>query len=206
MDGAGYFGIHHVKTVNLQIMSLGASPSWLVFILLSLNNLVVAQECIQWRPFSQATEESRLLRKKLMVEVSIRSCAWCKVMDKTTLSDPEVVQFINDHYVASRLNAEETEPLEFKGRTYRFRESGARAHHELAVEFMRGRLSFPTIVFLDENQNVIQPIPGYQDPAAFLMVLKYFGENHYQRIPWEKYSQQLGPNGSLTKPVRQGVR
>ena len=187
-------------------MSLKVTQFALCLSLFFLNTALSAQECIQWRSFSQAKEEAQLQHKKMMVEVLIRSCSWCKVMDKTTLSDPEVVQYVNSHYVAARLDAEETSSLEYKGRTYRFREAGQRAHHELAVEFMRGRLSFPTIVFFDENQNVIQPIPGYQEPAPFLMVLRYFGENHYQRIPWDRYSQQSEPNGSLGRPVHKGGR
>lgn len=183
-----------------------ATPFVFGLLLVTLNMSLNGQECIQWRSFSQATEEAQHNRKKLLVEVSIRTCAWCKVMDKTTLSDPDVVEYVNDHYIATRLNAEETEPLVFKGRTYRLRDAGQRAHHELAVEIMRGRLSFPTIVFLDENQNVIQPIPGYQEPAAFLMVLRYFGENHYQRIPWDRYSQEYGSGSLLGRPVRQGLR
>lgn len=174
--------------------------------LILIHVTIFSQECIQWRTFAQAAEEVQSQGKKMMVEVSIRSCGWCKVMEKTTLSDPEVVQYVNHYYIPVKLNAEETEPLEFKGRTYRIREQGQRSYHELAIEIMRGRLSFPTIVFLDEQQNVIQPIPGFHEAEPFLMVLRYFGENHYQRIPWDKYNQTFNQGKRLGQPVRRNSR
>ena len=39
--------------------------------------------------------------------------------------------------------------------------------HELAVEFLGGRMSYPTIVYLDENFNLLSAVPGYMNPLYF---------------------------------------
>jgi thioredoxin-related protein len=48
-------------------------------------------------------------------------------------------------------------------------------------------LSYPTIVFLDETLNVIQPIPGFKDPTSLDKILRYFAEDFYKTTPWKKY-------------------
>jgi thioredoxin-related protein len=52
---------------------------------------------------------------------------------------------------------------------------------------MQGKMSYPTIVYLDEKFNMIQPIPGYQDAKAFHQVITFLGDNHYKKIDFEKY-------------------
>ena len=71
--------------------------------------------------------------------------------------------------------------------------TGQSGYHELAAEITFGKLSYPTIVFLDEKLNVIQPIPGYKDPTSLDKILKYFAEDYYKTTPWKKYEQMCVP-------------
>jgi len=162
---------------------------------------LLSQDKIQWISFQEAIQRAPVERKKIMVDVYTKWCGWCKVMDQKTFSDPEVARYVNAHYLAVKFDAEEEGTITFKGKQYNLVKQGKRSYHELAAEIMRGRLSYPTIVFLDAAMNVIQPIPGYQDSDQYLMVLRYFGENHYQRTPWDRYTQQYQEN--LAKPARQ---
>jgi thioredoxin-related protein len=162
---------------------------------------VMAQDKVQWITFQEAIQRAPLEKKKIMVDVHTKWCGWCKVMDQKTFSNPEVARYINSNYLAVKFDAEEEGAITFKGKQYNLVKQGKRSYHELAAEIMRGRLSYPTIVFLDAGMNVIQPIPGYQDAEQYLMVLRYFGENHYQRTPWDRYSQQYKEN--LAQPARQ---
>jgi len=52
---------------------------------------------------------------------------------------------------------------------------------------MRGKLSYPTVVFIDENLGVIQPISGFQDKVQFEMIMTYFAEDYYTSVPWTKF-------------------
>ena len=53
---------------------------------------------------------------------------------------------------------------------------------------LQGRLSYPTVVFLDEQLNMLSPVPGYQKPEPFLNIARYFGENIYKDTDWNTYS------------------
>jgi thioredoxin-related protein len=50
------------------------------------------------------------------------------------------------------------------------------------VQLLQGKMSFPTIVYLDEKFNMIQPVPGYQDAKQFHQIITYFGDDHYKKV------------------------
>lgn len=176
----------------------------LAFILIGLTGFCAFSQNVAWVSLQEAQQRAGAEQKKVMIDIYTNYCAWCKVMDQRTFSDPEVVQYLNDYFLAVRFNAEEEQALVFKGKSYNRVRNGRKIYHELALEFMRGRLSYPTIVFLDEQLNLIQPIPGYQDASQYIKVLRYFGENYHLRMPWDKYEQQLNQNKAV--PVHQNRR
>ena len=45
--------------------------------------------------------------------------------------------------------------------------------------------------------NVIQPIPGYKDPASLDKIMKYFAEDYYKTIPWKKYEEMYIAKGGV---------
>ena len=51
-------------------------------------------------PFSKAQEEN----KPVLLSISAVWCYWCHVMDESTYSDPEVQEFLNEHFVAIRVD------------------------------------------------------------------------------------------------------
>ena len=88
------------------------------------------------------------------------------------------------------MDGEGKEPIEFKGKTYNFVPSGRKGYHEFAAALMQGRMSYPTTIFLDEQMNMLSPVPGYQKPKPFLNIAKYFGDDIYKKKDWKAYSGQ----------------
>jgi len=95
---------------------------------------------------------------------------------------------------AVKFDAEYKNDITFNGIEYKFVNSGKRGHHELAAMILKGRLSFPTVVFLDEELKVIQPIPGYQDPKSMELIITYFARDYYRSTPWKKYTTMYNSN------------
>ena len=50
-------------------------------------------------------------------------------------------------------------------------------------------MSFPTVVFLDEDFNLIQSIMGYKTPQQFEQIATYFGKDHFKKTPWSSYQK-----------------
>jgi thioredoxin-related protein len=126
--------------------------------------------------------------KKLFIDVYTDWCGWCKKMDADTFQNPEVASYMQDNFYMVKLDAEQTEPIEYGGKTYTFVPSGRRGYHQLAAALLQGQLSYPTVVFLDEDLRMLSPVPGYQKPDAFLKIAKYFGEDIYKQKDWQAYS------------------
>lgn len=177
--------------VVLAFLLLGLSVS---FAFQSPRPLQVADQqtvsTVQWLTFEEATELSKTEPRKLFVNVYTDWCSWCKHMEGTTYNDPSIAAYINDNYYPVKLDAEGEESIEFKNKVYSYVKDGKRGHHELAVEMMRGRWSFPTVVFLDEKMEIIQPVNGFKKPEEFASIITYFAQDFYKKMPWSKYQRE----------------
>ena len=145
---------------------------------------------INWISWEEAVELSKTdaQPKKIFVDVYTDWCGWCKKMDKNTFQNPEVSKYMQDNFYMVKMDAEGKDPIEYQGKTFKFVPSGRRGYHELAAALLQGRMSYPTVVFLDEQLNMLSPVPGYQQVEPFMQIAKYFGENIYKDKDWESYA------------------
>jgi thioredoxin-related protein len=145
---------------------------------------------INWMTIEEAIERNKTEKRKIVIDVYTKWCGWCKRMDQTTFRNPEVVKYINENYYPVRFDAEQQEDIEFNDKVYKFKKNGSRGYHELAAEWLNGRMGYPTTVFLNEDMGVIQPIPGYLDSEKFDLILNYFGSNSHKTTPWESFEKK----------------
>lgn len=148
------------------------------------------QKELEWLSLEEAMDKQKTDQKKILVNVYKDWCAWCKQMEEVTFQDTHVINFINKNFYPVKLDAEDEESIEFKDKVYGFAKTGQRGYHELAVEMLGGRMSFPTVVFLDENLEIIQPLNGYKPPEDFEKIIMYFAQNHYKKTPWSTFERQ----------------
>jgi|TARA_Y100001935_G_C17210920_1_gene460069 thioredoxin-related protein len=150
---------------------------------------ISAQE-INWLTWEEAVAltKNEGNTKKVFVDVYTDWCGWCKKMDKDTFQNPEVAAYMQANFYMVKMDAEGKEPIEYNGKTFKYVPSGRRGYHELAAALLQGRLSYPTVVFLDENLNMLSPVPGYQKVEPFLQIARYFGDDIYKTQDWKSYS------------------
>ena len=156
------------------------------------STLGLAQERIQWMSIEEAyeltlTEENP---KKIFIDVYTDWCGWCKRMDKATFQNEEVAAYMNEHYYNVKFDAEQKEAIEMLGNTFEFVPQGGRGYHELAAALLNGKMSYPTVVFMNAKFEMLSPVPGYQEPTGFMQVARFFGDDIYQEQSWQDYSQQ----------------
>lgn len=144
-------------------------------------------EEVQWMSFEEAIEKNKTEPRKIFIDVYTDWCGWCKVMDKKTFSNPLIAEYLNEKYYAVKLNAEQREEIVFNGTTFKYVPQGKRGYHELAAAILNGQMSFPTVVFMDEQARILQPIPGYQKVEQFDQIIKFFGENSYKDQSWDDF-------------------
>jgi thioredoxin-related protein len=171
---------------------------------LSLSTFAQSDK-IQWRTVEEVAALQLKSPRKVLMDVYTSWCGPCKMMMKNTFTNTNVIRYVNEHFYAIKFNAESGDPVTFKGNTYTNPEfnpgaRGRNSQHQLAEAF--GVNSYPTIIYLDEEMNVIAPIKGYQTPDKIELYLKLFGENIYLEVEssedFKKFQTEFKPTFHLT--------
>ena len=168
---------------------------FLISLLVFLPSILSAQnEGIRWMSFTEAMAKRQTEPKKIFIDMYTDWCGWCKRMDATTFAHPEVVKYMNENYYAVKFNTEKEGPITVNDSTYVVNPKyGRNGTHELAVMLLQGKMSYPTFVFLDEQLNILSPLPGFKTPEQIEPVMRFFGEGHYLKSSWDAFSKNFSP-------------
>ena len=85
-------------------------------------------------------------------------CQFCRNMEHTTLRQEEVIQLLNEDFYFVSFDGEQKEDVAFRGHTFRYQPKGRHTGtHELAAALgtIDNTLTYPTLVLLDEQYNII---------------------------------------------------
>ncbi len=141
---------------------------------------------INWLTLEEAAALNKKEPRKMVVDVYTDWCGWCRKMDKSTFSNQEIADYVNKKFYAVKLDAESKAPITINGKTYKY--NAQYRSHEVAIALLKGQMSYPSTVYLDEKMAILAPVPGYLDVPAFKSILTYFGENHYQKKSFQEYT------------------
>lgn len=154
---------------------------------------------INWMTMNEALAAQAKNPKKIMMDAYTNWCGPCKMLDKNTFQNPDVVKYINENYYAVKFNAEGNENINYKDQEFSnpyydpSKSNSRNAQHELA-QALQVRV-YPTIVFFDESGNTLVPLPGYKTPAQLELYLKLFVNNGHKTITnqeeWDIYQKEF---------------
>ncbi len=151
----------------------------------TLFSLSISAQKINWMSFEEAVKAQKVAPKKIFIDAYTVWCGPCKMLDKNTFSNPDLIAYMNQNYYAVKFNAEGNDTINFKGKTYTNpgfnpNSNGRNSSHELASYF--GVRAYPTLLFLDEETNFITPLTGYRTPTQLELYLKMFKNDDYKNI------------------------
>lgn len=127
---------------------------------------------LAWLPIEKLKKPQASGSKMYLIDIYTEWCGWCKMMDRKTFSDSKVQKRLEKEFNLIKLNAEAKTDIEFDGEQYKWRGSGSKGIHELAAKLMKGKIEYPTLIFLDENLKTIRVSRGYKNPDAFLQEIE----------------------------------
>lgn len=139
---------------------------------------------VHWLTVNEALELQQKEPKKIIMDFYTNWCGPCKLLEKNTFQNPDVAQYINEHFYAVKFNAEGNELVNFKGKEFsnpNYKDTKGRGYqHQFAQAFQVS--AYPTIIFLDENLDFIFPMKGYVEPKGIEPTLKVIASNAYKNI------------------------
>lgn len=165
-----------------------------IIALLLVGTTINAQE-INWLSFNEAIEAQKKEPRKIFIDAYTTWCGPCKMLDKNTFHNKDVADYVNENYYAVKFNAEGNETVNLDGQTYTnpdydASKKGRNSQHQLSTYF--NVRAYPTMIFLDEEANLIGPIPGYKTPQQLELFLKMFKTDVYKTLTnkedWENYN------------------
>ena len=168
------------------------APKYLFFFVIGIISFTINAQEVKWLSWEKAIKlaETDTNPKKIFVDVYTDWCGWCKKMDKETFQNKEVATYMSEKFYMVKMDGEGKEPIEYQGKTYKFIDSGRRGYHELAAALLQGKMSYPTVIFLDEKQKRLLQVPGYKRAMSFLKTAKFFGDNIYKEKDLKTYNSE----------------
>jgi len=156
-----------------------------------------AQE-IKWMSINDALKAQKKEPKKIFMDVYTDWCGPCKLLDKKTFHNKDVINYVNEHYYAVKFNAEGTEEVYYNNFTYTNPNHDPNRKGRNSQHFFANALKisgYPSMVFFDENGNLIAPVVGYKTPQQLELYLKMIHKNDYKKLTtteaWQKYEKSF---------------
>ncbi len=153
---------------------------------------------INWMTMNEALAAQKKEPKKIFMDVFTTWCGPCKMLDKNTFGDKEVIEYVNKNYYAVKFDAEGTEEVKYQNFTYtnpnyRAERKGRNSQHLFAHALKV--TAYPTVVFFRENGDLIQAVPGYRTPQQLEIFLKMIHSDDYLKVTtteaWETYQKEF---------------
>lgn len=106
---------------------------------------------VQWLDWGDvALLRAKLKHRPVALYFYDESCGFCDMMDKTTFSDPEIIEQLNAHFV----------PIKARG-----------ADHEDIMKTLFGVTAYPGLAFLAPDGTLLVAVNGYVPPANYKKAL-----------------------------------
>lgn len=160
-------------------------------------NGLVAQE-INWMTMNEALAAQAKDPKKIFMDVYTTWCGPCKMLDKNTFSDSDVIEYVNDNFYAVKFNAEGPEEVTYQDFTYTNPRYEAERKGRNTTHYFADALKlsgYPSLVFFTETGDLIQALPGYKTPPQLEIFLKLIASNDYKTVTtaqsWEAYQKNF---------------
>lgn len=178
----------------------GYKISLAILFILCLGTLPMHAQ-IKWMSMNEALAAQAQNPKKIFMDVYTDWCGPCKMLDKNTFTNKRLIRYVNKHYYAVKFDGEGTEAIDYKDFTYtnpnhQPERKGRNAQHFFADALRIN--AYPSLVFFDENGDLIQALPGYKTAEELEIFLKMIASDQYKEITteeaWLQYQEAFKGN------------
>jgi thioredoxin-related protein len=124
-----------------------------------------------------AKKEAKVEKKQIMVFFHMTRCPYCIKMINNAFSDKIAKQKMEKDYIFIDVNVDDEGLIQYRD----FKGSKSDFAKSLAIGF------YPTIVFIDEHNEIVYAMKGYRKTVTFNQILDYVTKKLYQETDFAGY-------------------
>ena len=147
---------------------------------------------VKWYTLQEAEKLLKEAPRPLFIDTYTDWCGLCKKMDQETFTNAVIADILNTKFYPVKFNAEGKESITFLGQTF-INDGKAGRAHQLAVALLQGQLSYPTVVFMtqENNQYGVSPVPGFREAKEMEPLLSFFADKAYKNKSFEEFQKNF---------------
>jgi len=137
---------------------------------------------VEWQYYDYAVSALRTDGKHILLYFWRDQCPWCVAMDDNTFSDPEVLAYMEENFHPVEVDIWSNDSMSAVDPSV--------TGMSLGNLFKLGGVS-PAYGFINDEENILLPMPGYMDAEKFLLFLEYISSNSYKDMKFQEYLDSL---------------
>jgi thioredoxin-related protein len=127
-------------------------------------------------------------KKGLIIYFGQKKCPYCKAFLENSWGREDIVNYTKKYFDVVAIDTKGGRPVtDFSGMVY----------DEKSYAYKMKANFTPTLLFIDNDANVIFKMTGYQAPYRFMAGLEYIADQHYLNKSFKSYIDQAGDEAIL---------
>ena len=137
---------------------------------------------IDWIPLEKAIKYAEKYNQKILIYFFKQNCEYCEKMQKETFSDINIINLINNNFLAVKLDSRTKDIISYNGKKYTNQQPESSGRHDWRHDFYyevasftrnnKQQLTTPTIVLFNNKFQKIKSFPGLQSKELLLRNIK----------------------------------
>ncbi|MEA1874090.1 MAG: DUF255 domain-containing protein [Bacteroidota bacterium] len=148
---------------------------------------------VNWLSLDEALEKQKVNPKKLLI--LIVSDYYQRIssilMEDISFANPHIAEYVNKTYYPVRFKASSTDTIQIFGETFTNEQRGVGYPHQLVFSLLQNKVVFPSVVFLNEQNELLSPMQGYFIPQIMEPYFHYIATDEYKEGNWQEYHQNF---------------
>jgi thioredoxin-related protein len=153
-------------------------------------NLSAQKNTVKWYSIEEAEKLAKTNPRPMVIDTYTDWCGWCKKLDQDTFSNSVIAEILNTKYYPVKFDAEGKYPVTFQGKNF-INDGKSGAAHQLAIALLGGKLSYPNMVFINDQFQLLTNVPGYREPKEMEVLLSFFAEKAYEKQNFQDYEKDF---------------
>jgi thioredoxin-related protein len=125
---------------------------------------------VKWLSMQEALDKNLKSPRKIFVSLTTPDCISCRVMDSTTFTNPAIADYLNQNYYAVKFDATSKDTITILNQ--KLGSSGY--YHTLVQAALKNQPELPALLFFNEKNELITPVPQYVTPKFLEAILVFF--------------------------------